>query len=189
MRKRIYAVLLTLSMLLAMLPVSALAAEPCDLTDGCTLEAGHEGDCVTASDDEELVDGDDDDSYETDEVADPAGLSAQEQLAALIAALPDPEDIDPTDEVQVEAVYEQIAEIYAFAEANDLDVEDNETVNAVIAVAWPAMTLEDETVSELTAAGGSLASGTYKLTDDIKLTTDLTIPADATVTIDLNGHT
>ena len=43
---------------------------------------------------------------------------------------------------------------------------------------------------ELTAAGGSLASGTYTLSKNITLTdANLTIPADAVVVLDLNGHT
>ena len=44
--------------------------------------------------------------------------------------------------------------------------------------------------TELTVAGGALASGTYTLSDDITLTgANLTIPADAVVVLDLNGHT
>ena len=43
--------------------------------------------------------------------------------------------------------------------------------------------------AELTAAGGTLASGTYRLPKDIKLTNDITIQANTKVTIDLNGHT
>ena len=43
--------------------------------------------------------------------------------------------------------------------------------------------------AELTAAGGTLASGTYTLPEDIKLNNAITIQADAEVTIDLNGYT
>lgn len=44
--------------------------------------------------------------------------------------------------------------------------------------------------TEITAAGGELASGTYKLTEAVTLTdANLTVPADAEVTIDLNGKT
>mgnify|MGYP004593786413 CR=1 FL=1 len=43
--------------------------------------------------------------------------------------------------------------------------------------------------AKLTAAGGNLASGTYKLSENITLTNAITIPADAEVTIDLNGYT
>lgn len=44
--------------------------------------------------------------------------------------------------------------------------------------------------TEITAAGGALQSGTYKLTKDVTLTdANLTIPVDEEVTIDLNGNT
>lgn len=69
--------------------------------------------------------------------------AAEATLADMIAALPAPEDIDPEDEEQVEAVYKQIAEIYAFAEANGFDVEDDETIHAVIAALYPLETLEE----------------------------------------------
>ena len=43
--------------------------------------------------------------------------------------------------------------------------------------------------TEITAAGGILQSGTYKLTKDVTLTdANLTVPVGAEVTIDLNGH-
>ena len=43
--------------------------------------------------------------------------------------------------------------------------------------------------TEITAAGGILRSGTYKLTKDVTLTdANLTVPVGAEVTIDLNGH-
>lgn len=43
--------------------------------------------------------------------------------------------------------------------------------------------------TEITAAGGALQSGTYKLTKDVTLTdANLTIPVGEEVTIDLNGH-
>lgn len=43
--------------------------------------------------------------------------------------------------------------------------------------------------TEITAAGGELQRGTYKLTEDVTLTdANLTIPVGAEVTIDLNGH-
>ncbi len=49
--------------------------------------------------------------------------------------------------------------------------------------------VKNEEETEITAAGGNLASGTYKLTADVTLTdANLTVPADAEVTIDLKGH-
>lgn len=44
--------------------------------------------------------------------------------------------------------------------------------------------------TEITAAGGELQTGTYKLTEDVTLTdANLTVPVDEEVTIDLNGNT
>ena len=49
--------------------------------------------------------------------------------------------------------------------------------------------VENKAETEITAAGGELTSGTYKLTEDVTLTdANLTIPVGAEVTIDLNGH-
>ena len=50
--------------------------------------------------------------------------------------------------------------------------------------------VENKAETEITAAGGELTSGTYKLTEDVTLTdANLTIPVGAEVTIDLNGKT
>lgn len=59
MKKRILASLMSLCLLVGLLPTAAFAAEPdtteeipqagvCEVTPGCTLETGHEGDCVVA---------------------------------------------------------------------------------------------------------------------------------------------
>ena len=98
---------------------------PCALTEGCTLEAGHEGECVFP-----------------DEPEEPAGPTVEEQFAELIAALPAPEDIDPEDEAQMGEVYNQISYIYAFAEENGIDVKDNAAINAVTAALYPVKTLD-----------------------------------------------
>lgn len=68
---------------------------------------------------------------------------AKATLADMIAALPAPEEIDPENEELVEEISNQISEIYAFAEENGFDVEDDETINAVIAALYPAETLEE----------------------------------------------
>ena len=60
-------------------------------------------------------------------------------------------------------VYNQIGEIKTFAEENGIDVEENETINAVIAALYPAQTLDDPgvtTAEEFEAAleaGGTVA--------------------------------
>ena len=174
MRKRIFASLLALVMLLGLLPGTALAAEDgaddapvCTCTALCTEEvqnsdcevcAGGYANCQYTEDDTSPADpnGDPEKDTDPDDVPGVNGEEAinpdeqanepsiEEQLAELIAALPDPADIDPLDEEQFEVVYNQIAAIYAFAEENDLgdsenglnDVTLNEAVNAVIAALY-----------------------------------------------------
>lgn len=116
---------------------------PCTVNEGCTLEAGHDGECVLPDGSEGPTDGDENKYYEFKDVTDPALPTAEEKLAEMIAALPAPEDIDPLDEEQVKDIYDQISTIYAFAEENGMEVEDDETVNAVIAALYPVKTLED----------------------------------------------
>lgn len=59
MKKRLLASLMSLCLIVGLLPTAAFAAEAdtteeapqavvCEVTPGCTLEAGHEGDCVVA---------------------------------------------------------------------------------------------------------------------------------------------
>ena len=49
MKRRLIASLLAVCLVAGLLPTVALAAEPCTATVGCTREAGHEGDCVLPS--------------------------------------------------------------------------------------------------------------------------------------------
>lgn len=169
---KLLAVLLTAAMMLTMLPTVAFAediesspVDSCTVTDGCTLKAGHEGDCVTEA-------------------------TAEETLNGMIASLPAPKDIDPEDEEQLKVVYNQIGEIKTFAEENGIDVEENETINAVIAALYPAQTLDDPgvtTAEEFEAAleaGGTVALG-GNITIDSKV--DITITKD--VVLDLKGYT
>lgn len=191
MRKRILASLLTLVMILSLTPMTALAVEPCTETEGCTLEAGHEGDCVTTPDEPETPeDGDESNYYETDDVTDPADPSVEEQLAALVAALPNLADISPTGGAQVEAVYNQISAIYAFAEENGLgdrenglnDAALNAAVNAVIAALNPV---------EMLASGQIISTNTTwntatTLTEDLTVNSGVTLTIGAQVTISGN---
>ena len=77
MKKRILSWLLVMCMICSLLPATALAVEDdaggettaaCTVTDGCTLEAGHEGDCVLPGEPEETTGGDANSYYETDDV-------------------------------------------------------------------------------------------------------------------------
>lgn len=161
MKKRLLASLLSLCLLVGLLPTAALAADEaqdsetpavCTELDGCIEDAHDEGCPLYAAQEEAPME-----DTETPEEPTPANpveepedtahgageLTAQEQFAALIAALPAPAEVDPLDEEQVKTVYNQISAIYAFAEENGLDVEDNEAVNAVIEALYPVETLED----------------------------------------------
>ena len=154
---------------------------PCALTEGCTLEAGHEGECALPDEPEAPAD-----PAEDEETGGAAEPTIEEQLAALIAALPAPDEIDPLDEEQAEKVNDQISAIYAFADENGLDVEDNETIHAVIAALYPAEPL----AASITSSGGELTAGTYTLAGNVTLSSaNLTIPANTDVTIDLSGYT
>lgn len=104
--------------------------------------------------------------------------AAKATLAEMIAGLPAPDGINPEDGVQVEQVYSQIAEIYALAAEYGLGVEDNETINAVIAALYPVETLDetknmsgicgapttDSVYWELTPNNGDASNPTYTLT-------------------------
>lgn len=201
MRKKILASLLAAVMLVSLLPTSALATQEdevdsgttlvCTEKEGCILEAGHGGECVTAPDEPEKPV---DDSAE--EATDPVGPTAEEQLAELIEALPDPEEIDSLDEEQVEAVYEQIAEIYAFAEENSLDVEDNETVNAVIAALHPAEPLAnttyiDDNADQRTLSGSGTESDPYLISsvDDLDKIRYYIVSVEEENSTDTSGNT
>ena len=132
-RKRAFSLLLAFVMICSLLPTTALAAESdengttvCTLNEGCTLVAGHEGDCITEE------------------------PTTEDTLAKMIAALPDPADIDPEDEAQAQAVDKQLKDIYAYAAENDIDVEDNDTINAVIAALYPTEALAEGDTYTLT---------------------------------------
>lgn len=179
MKKRLLASLLSLCLLVGLFPTAALAAEDtadeaavvCMELEGCIGDT-HDEDCPlyvapnedesSGEDDSADVPGEPDadpvyDNGDDTTVIDPEqeepvqGPTPAEQLAELIADLPDPSEIDPLDEEQVEAVYNQISAIYAFAGENGFDdIYDNETINAVIAALNPV-----ETLNESTATGTS----------------------------------
>lgn len=90
-------------------PVDEGEPTPCTVTEGCTLEAGHDGECVlpdepkAPADDPADVPGEDGGGDNDTIGIDPGredsgdGLTAVEQLAEMIAALPDYADVDETD--------------------------------------------------------------------------------------------
>lgn len=90
-------------------PVDEGESTPCTVTEGCTLEDGHDGECVlpgepkAPADDPADVPGEDGGGDNDTIGIDPGredsgdGLTAVEQLAEMIAALPDYADVDETD--------------------------------------------------------------------------------------------
>ena len=76
MKKRLFAGLLTLVMIMSLVPMPALAVEddtvvvPCTKTEGCILADGHGGDCVLS---DEPEDGDSNGYYEFEDVTDEEG--------------------------------------------------------------------------------------------------------------------
>lgn len=132
-------------MVFSLLPTAVLAA------DGEDPDTPAGSGQVTQQDSEKSDDTEGQDTPTDPEQEEPVqGPTAEEQLAEMIENLPDPSEIDPLDEMQVEAIHNQISAIYDFAKANDLgdrengllDKAANATVNTVIAAAWPAETLE-----------------------------------------------
>ncbi|MEG1298721.1 MAG: hypothetical protein RSD18_07055, partial [Anaerovoracaceae bacterium] len=144
MKKKILSILLAVFMTISLLPTAAIAADrvesstPCSVTENCTLPDEHDGKCVTVSEDipKESV-------AETTDVPNEipsAKPTAEKQLAALISALPAPSHIDSKNEEQVEAINNQLTAIYDFAKKNGIDIDDNETLNGVIAALYPINT-------------------------------------------------
>ena len=198
MKRRLLAALLSLALVVGLFPATALAEEgtqdggvvvPCTVTESCTLEAGHDGDCIILPDEpEEPID---------EEPAEPASSTAADQLAELLSDLSDPSDIAGMDDAQLSAVQEQIAAIEDFALKNSLTLTEEQT--ALLTAIWSALTslpADNGTTDEvsayanaITATGGELSSGEYELTDNVTLNNALIIPEGAIVSIDLNGKT
>ena len=206
MKKRLLASLLSLCLLVGLFPTAALAVEDtadeaavvCMELEGCIGDA-HDEDCpLYVAPNEDESSGEDDpadvpgepdadpvyDNGDDTTVIDPEqeepvqGPTPAEQLAELIADLPDPSEIDPLDEEQVEAVYNQISAIYAFAGENGFDdIYDNETVNAVIAATWPAETLEGEEITTQDALQQAIndSTGTKENPTTITISTSITL--------------
>lgn len=202
MKKRILASILCVCLLVGLLPTAALATEDtageataCTVTEGCTLPAEHDGECVTtpAETEKQADDPADASGGEYDVDDDTTVISSIQER---INALPDADTLADMDEDEQAEVYAEVCDIYdaidglTDKQTEALDVSALEEAAAFFT--QQIMPLEgngDTAATSISATGGELASGEYELTEDIKLTDDLTIPASAVVTIDLNGHT
>ena len=123
----------------------------------------------------------------TPETVDPA---LEAELASLIAALPAPEAVDPTDEIALKEINSQLQAIYTFAEENSLSLteEQHDVIDAVSAAMYPATVLMDGPVTtedELLAAFEQ--GGTITLGADFTFRNTAVLKADTI--LDLNGHT
>lgn len=203
-RTRLFSCLLALCLVLSLFSTTAFATESdpdapqCTQNESCEAAEHLEG-CPKANAPEGSEDptepGDNNQNSPEDEPVQP---TAAETLAERIAALPAPADIDPENEAQIEEIYNQISEIRAFAAENGLDVESNETLNAVIAAAWPAETLADAVAKAGTEEYATLKDAFEQapngseivLLDNISgfKTEDIaTVPAGKTLTLNMNG--
>ena len=140
MKKRLLASLLAAVMLLTILPTAALATDDtltdpgdteqevvCTRTDDCPAEF-HESDCPKYVALPGTIISPDETDTPAEEAAD-LGVEPTlvEQLADLIAALPDPADIEMMDDAQLSAVQEQIAAIENFASENGLELTSEQS--------------------------------------------------------------
>nr|WP_326183678.1 S-layer homology domain-containing protein [uncultured Oscillibacter sp.] len=203
MKKRLLAVFLTAAMLLSVLPASALAAEGDGDNSGLVYEDSTDPVADPVEDteddptdipgelDEGPVEGEGDTTVTDQEPEEPVEEpTAEEQLAELIAALPDPAKIDPLDEEQMEAVYNQISAIYAFAEANGLGDRDNglldeaanATVNAVIAAMNSVQTLTEPDTT-ITIEEDTIWNDATPLSENLTVNSGVTLTIGAQVTI------
>lgn len=177
MKKRLLASLMSLCLIVGLLPTAAFAAEPdtaegapqavvCEVTSGCTLEAGHEGDCVVApAEGDSSEPGNDLDAQPGGEDgSEPANLACAE-LAGCVDGSHDPECPLYVAPVEPDAEPEEVP----------APVEPTEE-NTILA---PAPVVEDG-MSGNCGAEGNESSVTWALTknEDAEDTYTLTISGD-----------
>ena len=204
-RKRLLALVLSLSLVMGMTPVTALAegngeqqedSEVCICTVPCTEESVNTDCPVCGVEEADLsmcgAEGAEtkDTKSELDEEVD--------KVQALIDALPAAEDLENMSLKEQQAVYEQAQAAYdeydALTDGQKEQITGAEIFDALFAFFTVPSVMADDTHTcegvenavALTADGGILNEGNYYLTGDIKLTNDLTI--NGNVTLCLNGH-
>lgn len=212
------AVVLSLALALSMLPGAAFAEEveppaeetlSCQLTEGCTLEQGHEGECVVEEPEEEPADvpeeqpgeipaesgGEDSGTQPTqpENSLTPEEPTAVEQIQERIDALPDVAALEAMTEDGRNAVYNEMLDIYdaidAMAEGKDqLDIAGLE-----VAAEWfngqteqvtdDGVNTAEEFAAALTAGGEVTLTGSFEISEKMDIV--VTRP----VTLNLNGNT
>lgn len=183
MKKRLLASLMSLCLIVGLLPTAAFAAEAdtteeapqavvCEVTPGCTLEAGHEGDCVVApaEGDSSEPENNADAQPGGEDVSDPADPACTE-LAGCVDGSHDPECPLYVTPVEPDAEPEEVPAPAEPAEENViLDpapvVENGEMSGNCGAteddnVTWALTQNEDESTYTLTISGTG-ATADYK---------------------------
>ncbi len=89
-----------------------------------------------------IADGQQETTETTDETTEEQ--TPEEELKAMIEALPKLEDVDTTDEEQMESLLEQLNAIADFAEEHDIDVSENETLLALMELFREPMMVDDQ---------------------------------------------
>ena len=172
MKRRLIASLLAVCLVAGLLPTVALAAEPCTATVGCTREAGHEGDCVLPSANN--------DAGEAGDEVDGEPASANDETSGMNT---DTNNVPaPMDDADSNAYYETI------------DVIDPVDITAVESVGEQPVKIGEtgySTLADAVNAAGTNGVGTdiITLTADITLTGSIIVPEKATFTIKGEGHT
>lgn len=204
--RQMLSLLLTLALIFSlMVPAYAVEGDSSGAGDGTEVTVPADGSASGPEDGS--ADGEVSQPVDGDASAAPVDSSAPDgeedaaaALQAMIDALPAPADIDPDDEAQVKAVNDQIAAIYACAEENGIDVEDNETVNAVLAALYPTQMLEGEGVAQIGSGDTATTYATLREAintatkgDTITLLKDCSISENQTInqtiTLELAGYT
>lgn len=212
------AVVLSLALALSMLPGAAFAEEveppaeetlSCQLTEGCTLEQGHEGECVVEEPEEEPADvpeeqpgeipaesgGEDSGTQPTqpENSLTPEEPTAVEQIQERIDALPDVAALEAMTEDGRNAVYNEMLDIYdaidAMAEGKDqLDIAGLEAAaewfnGQTEQVTDDGVNTAEEFAAALTAGGEVTLTGSFEISEKMDIV--VTRP----VTLNLNGNT
>ena len=113
-----------------------------------------------------IADGQQETTETTDETTEEQ--TPEEELKAMIEALPKLEDVDTTDEEQMESLLEQLNAIADFAEEHDIDVSENETLLALMELFQEPMMVDDQEnggYQQVTGTDGEALSADKAVTD------------------------
>ncbi|MCD8218436.1 MAG: hypothetical protein LUD01_10470, partial [Clostridiales bacterium] len=186
--KKILNIVLVVALMTAMLPQSALP-----------VQVAYASEDLNA--DDEAADEAESSEEEADEEESEAAVPEKEDSGTVQSVEKESEteeskmnesktDEEIASDSAAERISDQAGELSAQTEAEEDDVTVQATVtsgkNLSLLSATPSLTATEEMA--LTTDGGSLASGSYYLEDNVTLTSNITIATGENVIIDLNGH-